>query len=60
MNEEQYEKQILRTFDVFGQALYLALRQAQNPAEGGLNALRQQWRNVGKEVIKLAKEDIDA
>lgn len=34
MTEEEYEKQIIRCFDIFGQALWLTVKAATQPAAG--------------------------
>lgn len=57
MMDKEFEKQLVRCFDVFGQALFLTIKASTQPAAGQVDAMRKQWRNLGKEVITLVKED---
>lgn len=59
LSDEEREKGIVRLFDIFGQALYLTIKFAVNPATGGTDVIRAQWRNVGNNLVQLAKEDRD-
>jgi hypothetical protein len=59
LSDEEMEKRIVRLFDIFGQALYLTIKQAVHPTTGGLDVVRAQWKNFGKQLVKVAKEDRD-
>jgi len=59
LTDEELEKEIVRLFDIFGQALYLTIKNAVKPAQGGTEIVRNQWKNFARQLIKVAKEDRD-
>jgi hypothetical protein len=59
LSDEELEKEIIRLFDVLGQAIYLSVKAGVKPASGQVDAMRAQWRNFARMLVTLAKKDRD-
>jgi hypothetical protein len=59
LSDDELEKEVVRLFDIFGQALYLTVKLAVKPAQDGTQIVRNQWKNFARQLIKVAKEDRD-